>query len=94
VSRVIVSGNPFFAVAGLIDFAFRSVNDACVDLDDILGANPDDPLTALLREDLDRLSVTELEARAVALEGEIARVRRKIEGAVNHRASADALFRS
>ncbi|WP_294197213.1 DUF1192 domain-containing protein [uncultured Sphingomonas sp.] len=64
-----------------------------MDLDDILGARPDDPLTALLREDLDRLSVVELEARVAALEGEIARARKKIEGAVNHRASADALFR-
>lgn len=64
-----------------------------VDLDDILGARPDDPLTALLREDLDRLSVAELEARVAALEGEIARTRKKIESAVNHRASADAIFR-
>jgi len=64
-----------------------------VDLDDILGARHDDPLTALLREDLDRLSVAELEARVAALEGEIARTRKKIEGAVNHRASADAIFR-
>lgn len=65
-----------------------------VDLDDIRGPRPDDPLTALLREDLDRLSVAELEARATALEGEIARIRRRIAGAVNHRASADALFRT
>ena len=64
-----------------------------MDLDDILGPRPDDPLPALLREDLDRLSVAELNARVAALEGEIARCRRKIEGAVNHRASADALFR-
>jgi uncharacterized small protein (DUF1192 family) len=64
-----------------------------VDLDDILGPRPDDPLPALLREDLDRLSVTELEARVAALEGEIARCRQKITGAVNHLASADALFR-
>ncbi len=64
-----------------------------VDLDDILGARPDEPLTALLREDLDRLSVAELEARVAALEGEIVRTRKKIEGAVNHRASADAIFR-
>lgn len=64
-----------------------------MDLDDILGPRPDDPLNALLREDLDRLSVAELEARVAALEGEIARCRRKIEYAVNHRASADALFR-
>lgn len=64
-----------------------------MDLDDILGPRPDDPLPALLREDLDRLSVAELEARITALEGEIARCRRKIDGAVHHRASADALFR-
>ncbi|MCC2980093.1 MULTISPECIES: DUF1192 domain-containing protein [unclassified Sphingomonas] len=64
-----------------------------MDLDDILGSRPDDPLNALVREDLDRLSVTELEARITALEGEIARSRKKIEQAVNHRASADALFK-
>ncbi|MDF2605571.1 MAG: hypothetical protein K0R56_2933 [Sphingomonas sp.] len=64
-----------------------------MDLDDILGSRPDDPLTALVREDLDRLSVAELEARITALEGEIARSRRKIEQASNTRASADALFR-
>jgi uncharacterized small protein (DUF1192 family) len=64
-----------------------------MDLDDILGSRPDDPLTALVREDLDRLSVTELEARIAALEREIARSRGKIEFAVNHRASADALFK-
>ncbi|MEH3035633.1 MAG: DUF1192 domain-containing protein [Sphingomonas adhaesiva] len=64
-----------------------------MDLDDILGPRPDDPLPALLREDLDRLSVAELHARIAALEGEVARTRAKIEGAVNHRASADALFR-
>ena len=64
-----------------------------VDLDDILGPRPDDPLPALLRQDLDRLSVIELHQRVAALEGEISRTRQKIEGAVNHRASADALFR-
>ena len=64
-----------------------------VDLDDILGPRPDDPLRALLAEDLDRLSVSELEARISALEGEIARCRRRIDGATSHRASADALFR-
>lgn len=64
-----------------------------MDLDDILGSRPDDPLTALVREDLDRLSVLELEARITALEGEIARSRAKMESAVHHRASADALFK-
>ena len=63
-----------------------------VDMDDI-PVRRDDPLALLVREDLDRLSVSELEARIVALEAEIARVRSKIEGAVHHRASADALFK-
>ncbi|ONF95807.1 DUF1192 domain-containing protein [Sphingomonas jeddahensis] len=64
-----------------------------MDLDDILGSRPDDPLSVLLREDLDRLSVAELEARITALEGEIARSRKKIDHAVNHRNVADALFK-
>jgi uncharacterized small protein (DUF1192 family) len=64
-----------------------------MDADDLSPRRPDDPLSALLRQDLDPLSVEELEARIAACEGEIARVRRKLETAVNHRASADALFR-
>ena len=52
-----------------------------------------DALAELLRQDLDPLSVAELEARIAALEGEIARVRAKIENAVNFRASADAIFK-
>ncbi|WBH15188.1 DUF1192 domain-containing protein [Sphingomonas radiodurans] len=64
-----------------------------MDLDDILGSRPDDPLAALVREDLDRLSVTELEERIAALEREISRSRTKIDFAVNHRASADAIFK-
>lgn len=65
-----------------------------MDLDDILGRRDDDPLTALVREDLDRLSVGELEARVAALEAEIARCRARIDGANSHRASAHALFKS
>lgn len=53
-----------------------------------------DLLTEMGRQDLDPLSVDELKARVVALEAEIARTRSKIEGAVNHRASAEGLFRS
>ena len=63
-----------------------------MDLDDAL-PRPDDALTTLVREDIDRLLVAELESRITALEGEIARCRLKIEYAVNHRASADQLFR-
>jgi uncharacterized small protein (DUF1192 family) len=64
-----------------------------MDLDELFPDKPKDPLTQLVREDLDPLSVEELEARIAALEGEIARVRAKIESAVNFRASADAIFK-
>lgn len=52
-----------------------------------------DLLAQLMRQDLDPLSVAELEARITGLEAEIARARSKIQRAVNHRASADQLFR-
>lgn len=56
-------------------------------------SRPDDLLNALVRQDLDPLSVAELDARITVLEGEIARCQMKKERAVNHRASADELFR-
>jgi len=54
---------------------------------------PGEPIALLVKQDLDPLSVAELEARIAALEGEIARVRHHMQRAVNHRASADALFK-
>lgn len=64
-----------------------------MDMDDISSARLPDPLVLLARQDLDPLSVEELQERIVALEAEIGRSRGKLQGAVNHRASADALFR-
>ncbi|MGF7150921.1 uncharacterized small protein (DUF1192 family) [Sphingomonas zeicaulis] len=64
-----------------------------MDLDDLAARRPDDPLVALVRQDLDPLSVDELQLRVAALEAEIARTKRKIEGAISHRSSAEALFR-
>lgn len=64
-----------------------------MDMDGDLPRKADDPLTQLIRQDLGPLSVSELEARIAALEAELARTRRKIEGAVNHKASAEALFK-
>jgi uncharacterized small protein (DUF1192 family) len=63
-----------------------------MELEDAL-PRPGDPLRELVRQDLDPLSVAELEARIAALEGEIVRCREKMQRAVNHKASADALFR-
>ncbi|MDB5683405.1 MAG: hypothetical protein JWM75_1103 [Sphingomonas bacterium] len=68
------------------------VNAAVMDPDD-LSSRPDDPLTMLRRQDLDPLSVEELQRRIAALDAEIVRSRGKMEAAVNHRASADALFK-
>ncbi|MBN8808731.1 MAG: DUF1192 domain-containing protein [Sphingomonas sp.] len=54
---------------------------------------PGDPLALLVKQDLDPLSVAELEARIATLEGEVQRIKNHIQRAVNHRASADALFK-
>jgi uncharacterized small protein (DUF1192 family) len=66
---------------------------AAMDLDELFPSKPDDPLILLGRQDLDPLSVDELHARIEALEAEIVRVRAKIDAAVNHRASAEQLFK-
>jgi uncharacterized small protein (DUF1192 family) len=91
---MIAIASPIFsAIAAIdIDFGPRSVDAAPMEVDDA-PKRPSDALAELVREDLDRLSVAELHARVASLEGEIVRCRQKIERAVNHRASADALFR-
>ena len=64
-----------------------------MDPDDILPKAPGDPLAALVRQDLDPLSLDELNARIAALEAEISRCRARIDHAVSHRATAEGLFR-
>jgi uncharacterized small protein (DUF1192 family) len=64
-----------------------------MDLDDLFAKRPDDPLTKLVKQDLDPLSVEELTTRKEVLQAEIARIEGKIAAAVNFRASADALFK-
>lgn len=64
-----------------------------MDLDDLFPGKPKDPLAELVKQDLDPLSVAELEERVAILEGEIARVRAKTSFARTHRASAEDLFR-
>ena len=63
-----------------------------MDLEDA-PSRPDDLLDALVRQDLDPLSVEECEERIAALEAEIARSRIRMQRAVNHRASAEGLFK-
>jgi uncharacterized small protein (DUF1192 family) len=64
-----------------------------MDLEELFARRPDDPLVMLLKQDIDRLSIEELEERVEALHGEIARCQEKIDFAKNHRNAADALFK-
>ena len=64
-----------------------------MDLEELFPSKPGDPLVLLVKQDLDPLSVEELNERIEILEGEIKRVKAKIEAAVNHRASAEDLFK-
>lgn len=64
-----------------------------MDPDDTMPRRKDDTLALLAREDLDPLSVEELEARIALLELEIARVKAKRDSAGAFRSAADALFR-
>lgn len=63
-------------------------------MDDDAPLHPDDPLVILQKQDIDRLSVDELDARVSVLEAEIARTKARKAYAVNHKASAEALFKS
>jgi uncharacterized small protein (DUF1192 family) len=69
------------------------VNVDDMDPDDLSPKRKDDLVAQLGGQDLDPYSVEELEARIIALEAEILRARARLSAAVNHRASADALFR-
>jgi len=70
-----------------------SVNVSEMDLDELFPDKPDDPLKLLTKQDLDPLSVEELEARITVLEAEIERVKAKLQASVNFRSSADELFK-
>jgi uncharacterized small protein (DUF1192 family) len=64
-----------------------------MEADDLFPKGVIDPLVALRKQDLDPLSVDDLKARIVTLETEIVRTKAKINFAVNHRASAESLFK-
>ncbi len=62
-------------------------------IDELFPSKPDDPLIALGRQDLDPLSLEELDARIAGLKAEIARVEAHIERVRSHRSAADELFK-
>lgn len=53
-----------------------------------------DMLADLAREDLDKLSIAELDDRIAGLEAELVRARAKRAGAAAFRAAADSLFKT
>lgn len=61
--------------------------------DESVARRADDPLRLLALQDLDPLSVAELDARIQALEAEIERTRSKRQSAAAFRSAADSLFR-
>jgi len=64
-----------------------------MEIDDNLPLRRDDPLNNLVKQDIDALSVAELETRIAALKSEIVRCEGKIAFASKHRSVADALFK-
>ncbi|MEQ1724976.1 MAG: DUF1192 domain-containing protein [Sphingopyxis sp.] len=63
-------------------------------MDDDSPLRPADPLVLLAKQELSPFSVHELDERVAALEAEIARTKAHKARSVNHKASAEALFKS
>ena len=64
-----------------------------MDLEELFPSKPGDPLVELARQDLDPISIEELETRIVALKVEIARVEAHIQKVQTHRSAAEELFK-
>ncbi|MBA3667918.1 MAG: DUF1192 domain-containing protein [Sphingomonas sp.] len=64
-----------------------------MDLDDLFPSKPGDPLTELVKQDLDPMSQHELAERVETLKGEIARVEAHMAAVDQHRSAADELFK-
>ena len=64
-----------------------------MELEELFPSKPGDPLVELARQDLDPISIEELEARIAALKAEIARVEAHIQKVQTHRSAAEELFK-
>jgi uncharacterized small protein (DUF1192 family) len=65
-----------------------------MDLDELFARKPDDLLTQVTRQDLDPLSIAELEERIQILESELGRVRAKMSSASRFKEAASSLFKT
>jgi uncharacterized small protein (DUF1192 family) len=64
-----------------------------VDLEELFPSKPGDPLVELGRQDLDPMSIEELNERIAALKAEIGRVEAHMQRAETHRSAAEELFK-
>jgi uncharacterized small protein (DUF1192 family) len=64
-----------------------------MDLDELFPDKPADPLAGLVKQDLDPLSIEELNERIATLKAEIARVDAHIERVNRDRSAAEELFK-
>ena len=78
---------------GLLTWRGHGSTTPAMDLDELFPSKPDDPLTALAKQDLDPFSIDELDARIAALKAEIARVEAHMDRASKHRSAAEELFK-
>jgi uncharacterized small protein (DUF1192 family) len=81
------------ATARLIDLSALWVNDSAMDLEDLFPSTPGDPLVELAKQDLDPMSIEELQSRIESLKAEIARVEAHMQRAQTHRSAAEELFK-
>ena len=71
----------------------ETVNDSLMDLEDLFPSKPGDPLVELSKQDLDPMSIEELEARIEALKAEIERAENHMNRAQIQRSAAEELFK-
>ena len=64
-----------------------------MDLEDLFPSKPGDPLAELAKQDLDPMSVDELQERIALLKAEIERVQSHMQRAQSHRSAAEELFK-
>lgn len=64
-----------------------------MDIEDNLPLRGNTPLELLVQEDLDPLSIAELETRISTLNNEIGRCEAKVKAASSHRSIADSFFK-
>ncbi len=64
-----------------------------MDLDELFPDKPGDPLDQLRKQDLDPISIEELQERIEALKAEIDRVEAHIQRVQAHRSVAEELFK-